>query len=99
MGRAADGDKPPARVLALAAQIEDEPLAWNEHDDGSITIVFCNKGKRTFVAEPITETEIPSLEEQIWYSKPPIIHTNEEAQEAVKTLAPTHKPHPKRKEK
>ena len=89
MGRTADGDKPPARVLTLAAQIGDEPLKWTEYEDGSITIVFCNKGKRTFLKE--SESEAPTFE--------PIIHTNEDAQAVVQTLAPSRKPHPKRKEK
>ena len=45
-------DHIPARVLALAAQINDEPLAWNEHADGSIVIVFSNKGKHLFTPLP-----------------------------------------------
>ena len=46
-------DKPlPARVKALAMQIMDEPLSWNERADGSIVIVFCNKGKHTFAPDP-----------------------------------------------
>ena len=81
-------DKIPARVLALAEQIKDKPLAWIEHADGSITIVFCNKGKRLFEKE--SEKEIAFTD---------VIHTNEDAQEVVQTLAPTHKPSPKKKEK
>jgi len=78
----------PARVMALAAKIGDEPIAWSvEGEDGSITIVFCNKGKMKFLAEPVVEPEVFET----------VIHTNEEAQEAVKTLAPTHKPNPKRR--
>ena len=45
----------PARVLALAKQINDEPIAWNEREDGSIVIVFCNKGKHTFEPEPVID--------------------------------------------
>ena len=45
-------DHIPARVQALAAQINDEPLSWNERADGSIVIVFCNKGKLTFAPDP-----------------------------------------------
>jgi hypothetical protein len=82
--------KPPARVVAIAAKIGDEPIAWSpDRADGSVTIVFCNKGKMTFQAEQIFEPEVFEV----------VIHTNEEAQEAVKTLAPTHKPSPKKKEK
>lgn len=50
----------PARVAALAAQIGDEPIAWKEHTDGSIVIVFCNKGKRTFEKE--SEIDIPAVD-------------------------------------
>ena len=73
----------PARVLALAKQINDEPIAWNERADGSIVIVFNQKGKQTF--EP--EKPLPR----------PIIHTKEEAQAVVETLTPAHTPKPKRK--
>lgn len=75
----------PARVLALAKQINDEPIAWSEREDGSIVIVFNQKGKQTF--EP--EKPLPR----------PIIHTNEEAQAVVQTLTPAHTPKPKRKGK
>lgn len=78
-------DTIPARVLALAKQINDEPIAWNERADGSIVIVFNQKGKQTF--EP--EKPLPR----------PIIHTNEEAQAVVETLTPAHTPRPKRKPK
>lgn len=82
-------EKIPARVLAIAEKVQDEPLAWKEHADGSVTIVFCNKGKRLFQKE--SETEIPAFED--------VIRTNEDAQDAIQTLAPTHKPSPKRKER
>jgi hypothetical protein len=82
-------EKIPARVLAIAEKVQDEPLAWKEHADGSVTIVFCNKGKQTFEANQVIE--VPAFEN--------VIHTNEDAQEAVQTLAPTHKPSPKKKEK
>lgn len=78
-------DTIPARVKALALQIGDEPIAWNEREDGSIVIVFNQKGKQTF--EP--EKPLPR----------PIIHTNEEAQAVVQTLTPAHTPKPKRKGK
>ena len=45
----------PARVLALAKLIDDEPIDWKEREDGSIVIVFCNKGKRTFEPEPVID--------------------------------------------
>lgn len=63
----------PARVKALAEKIGDEPLDWSEKPDGSIVIVFCNKGKQTFMPEP---EEKPR----------PIIHTKAEAEEAVSGL-------------
>lgn len=72
----------PARVKALALQIGDEPIDWNEREDGSIVIVFNQKGKRIFDKVP----ELPR----------PIIHTNEEAQAVVETLTPAHTPKPKR---
>lgn len=78
-------DTIPARVKALALQIGDEPIAWNEREDGSIVIVFNQKGKQTF--EP--EKTLPH----------PIIHTNEEAKAVVETLTPAHTPKPKRKGK
>ena len=78
-------DTIPARVKALALQIGDEPIAWNEREDGSIVIVFNQKGKQTF--EP--EKALPR----------PIIHTNEEAKAVVETLTPAHTPKPKRKGK
>ena len=81
-------DTIPARVLALAKLIDDEPIAWNEREDGSIVIVFCNKGKRTFEPEIKAETLLR-----------PIIHTNEEAKAVVETLTPAHTPKPKRKTK
>jgi hypothetical protein len=52
-------DQIPARVAALAAQIGDEPIAWNERTDGSITIVFCNKGKHTFDPVPVGAHSVP----------------------------------------
>lgn len=84
-----DEIKVPARVLALAEQIGDQPLAWKEHDDGSIVIVFNSKGKRTFVKE--SEEDIAEVLT--------VIHTKAEAEEAVAKLTPTHTPKPKRKEK
>ena len=82
----------PGRVLALAALIGDEPIGWSpEREDGSITIVFRSKGKMRFEPEPTIEPEVPSFE--------PIIHTNEDAQEVVKTLTPTHEPSPKKRRK
>ncbi len=79
-------DTIPARVKALALQIGDEPIAWNEREDGSIVIVFNQKGKQTF--EPEVKAELPK-----------IIHTNEEAKAVVETLTPAHTPKPKRKGK
>ena len=78
----------PARVKALALQIGDEPIAWNEREDGSIVIVFNQKGKQTFEPEIKAET-LPRH----------IIHTNEEARAVVETLTPAHTPKPKRKGK
>lgn len=80
-------DRIPARVFALAKKVGDKPLAWKEYADGSITIVFCNKGKRIFQKE----SEVSAFED--------VMHTNEDAQEVVQTLTPTHKPNPKKKEK
>ena len=51
-------DHLPARVQALAEQIKDTPLAWNERADGSIVIVFSNKGKLTF--DPTEGASAPS---------------------------------------
>lgn len=84
-----DEIKVPARVLALAEQIGDQPIAWKEHDDGSIVIVFNSKGKRTFEKE--SEQDI---EEVLT-----VIHTKADAEAAVSKLTPTHKPQPKKKEK
>lgn len=81
-------DTIPARVLALAKLIDDEPIAWSEREDGSIVIVFNQKGKQTFEPE-IKPEPLPR----------PIIHTNEEAQAVVQTLTPAHTPKPKRKTK
>jgi hypothetical protein len=72
----------PARVLALAKEIDDQPLAWNEREDGSVVIVFCNKGKLTF--EP--EKKLPK-----------IIHTKQEAEAVVADMTPAHTPQPKKK--
>jgi len=52
MGKKINGDLPTARVLALAKEIGDEPFAWEEREDGSVLIVFTNKGKRLFEPEP-----------------------------------------------
>jgi hypothetical protein len=59
-----DEIKIPARVLALAEQIGDIPLAWNEHEDGSIVIVFNSKGKQAFEPEkkPIIHTKADAVE-------------------------------------
>jgi hypothetical protein len=78
----------PPRVLALAEKFGDTPVAWKEHEDGSITIVFCNKGKQTFEKT----AEIEEVEEVLT-----VITTKAEAEEAVGRLTPTHKPSPKRK--
>ena len=75
----------PDRVRAIAEQVGDTPLSWKEHEDGTITVVFNSKGKRVFDKLP------PSIGEVIT-----VIHTNSEAEEAVKTLTPSHKPQPKR---
>ena len=61
-------DHLPARVQALAEQIKDTPLAWNERADGSIVIVFSNKGKLTFAPDPILP---PPLAEEASEDVPP----------------------------
>lgn len=63
-------DKIPARVQALADQVGDQVVAWNEKEDGSVVIVFNSKGKQTF--------------EKIEFEK--FIHTKAEAEQVVKTL-------------
>ncbi len=78
--------KIPARVIALAEQFGDTPLSWREHEDGSITIVFNSKGKHKFQKQG--EEEIAEVLT--------IIHTKSEAEQAVKTLTPSHRPQPKR---
>jgi len=88
-GRLADGDRVPARVAAIAAQIGDEAIAWNEHEDGTVVIVFNQKGKRTF------ERDFEILVPNKVFAKP-AIHTNEDAQEAVETLTPARAPKPKK---
>lgn len=67
----ADDKTIPPRVMELAAQIGDTPLAWKEHEDGSIVIVFGSKGKQTFVPEkPAAKTtEEPAPEAQAKKSK------------------------------
>jgi hypothetical protein len=84
MPKLENGDIPSARVLALAKEIGDEPIAWVEHEDGSILIVFNQKGKRTFEKESEIEEAFT------------VIHTKAEAEEVVKTLTPKHEPKPKR---
>jgi hypothetical protein len=84
-----DEIKVPARVLALAEQIGDQAIAWKEHDDGSIVIVFNSKGKQTFSKDSEEE-----FEEVLT-----VIHTKADAEAAVAKLTPTHTPKPKRKEK
>ena len=81
-GRLTDGDKPSARVLAIAKRIGDEAIAWHEYEDGHVVIVFNQKGKQSF--EP--EKKLPN-----------IIHTNKEAQAVVETLTPHLPPQPKKK--
>lgn len=80
-----DAVKVPLRVLALAEQIGDEPIAWKEHEDGSIVIVFNSKGKRAFLKDAEQFEEVLT-----------VIHTKAEAEEVVKTLTPHHEPKPKR---
>lgn len=51
-------DPIPAHVAEIAKQIADEPLSWREHENGTITIVFANKGKRTFDKPlPVVKTQ------------------------------------------
>lgn len=50
----------PARVMALAKVVEDTPIAWKEYDNGSIVIVFANKGKRIFDPVPQAGTAAPA---------------------------------------
>jgi len=78
----------PARALALSEKIGDAPISWKEHDDGSVTIVFCNKGKQKF-------EKIEQLEEIA--ESYTVIRTKAEAEEVVKTLTPKHEPSPKRR--
>lgn len=85
----------PARVKALALLIGDEPIAWKEREDGSIVIVFNQKGKRVFELEE----QAAILPRPIMHSIHSVIHTNEEAQAVVETLTPAHTPKPKRKPK
>lgn len=73
----------PARVMAISQQIGDQPIAWKEHDDGSVVIVFNSKGKQTFTRDYVIEVPDKSFT--------PIIHTNKEAEEIVKTLPPKKK--------
>lgn len=48
----------PARVHALAQTVNGEALAYREHDDGSIVIVFTDGRKLTF--DKVSEVETPS---------------------------------------
>lgn len=73
----------PARVKALALQIGDEPIDWNERKDGSIVIVFCNKGKQTF----LPETVLPAADNE------------QEAESRTPAPDPATLKTPKRKEK
>lgn len=42
-------DKPlPANVQTRATEIGDTPLDWGERADGTLWIVFCNKGKHIY---------------------------------------------------
>ena len=77
------------RVDRISKKLNDVALSWRELDDGSVVIVFCNLGKRTFPPEQIHKLD-PII---------PIIKTNEEAVTAVATLPLPHraKPHPKSK--
>jgi predicted transcriptional regulator len=81
-----DEIKTPSRVLAIAEQFGDTPIAWREHENGSVTIVFNSKGKHKFEKEG--EEEIAEVLT--------VIRTNSEAEQVVKTLTPSHKPQPKR---
>lgn len=83
-----DEIKVPARVLALAKQVSDQPIAWKEHDDGSVVIVFNSKGKRTFLRESVEEVDAVLT----------VIHTKADAEEAVAKLTPRRTPKPKSKE-
>ena len=73
-----------SRVVALAEKIGDAPLSAFEREDGTIVIVFCNKGKLFFEPKP---EPAPTVRR--------VIHTKSEAEEAV--AAPPA--NPKRKEK
>ena len=73
-----------SRVVALAEKIGDAPLSAFEREDGTIVIVFCNKGKLFFEPEP---EPAPTVRH--------VIHTKSEAEEAVAALPAN----PKRKEK
>lgn len=50
----------PPRVLALAATLNDEPLDWKIHTDGTIVIVFNQSGKRTFPPETLASVTTSS---------------------------------------
>lgn len=74
------------RVNALAKLMGDTVEAFFERPNGEIVIVFTNKGKHTFKPEPVNEPEVPDFEEEVLSFVPPIIHTKEEAEEAVNRL-------------
>ena len=81
-GSIAEGSHLPARIAAIATHIGDKAIAWNEREDGSVVIVFNQKGKQTFEKD----YKIPVKE----FAKP-VIHTKQEAVETVESLPPKHK--------
>ena len=65
------------RVDRISKKLNDVALSWRELEDGSVVIVFCNSGKRTFPPE-----EVHNLDPII-----PIIKTKEDAVTAVARLS------------
>jgi hypothetical protein len=94
-------EQPPKIVLALAASTASEkvpnptPIKWRmsrkiDEGEGMIVIIFEHGPTLMFDEAQIKAVEFPPK------FPAPIIHTNEEAQEVVETLAPTRKPNPKK---
>jgi len=69
---------------------------WDK-EDGSITFVLVS-GPKLNMTEKELRTAIEKMEGEQKAAFGEIIHTNEEAQETVRTLTPTHRPKPKKGE-
>jgi hypothetical protein len=85
-----------ARSTASAKVPNPIPIKWRmsrkeDEGEGLLVIIFEHGPTLMFTEAQIEAVEFPPTE-----FREPIIHTNEEAEEVVQTLAPTRKPNPKR---